>query len=251
MIIDAPQPEQIASLKALWQEAFGDTEEYLRLFFTTAFSPDRCRCLTESGEVAAALYWFDCAVEGKPYAYLYAIATKKAFRGRGLCNALMANTHRHLQELGYAGAILVAAEESLFDFYRAMGYRNFGGISRFTCPSGQEAASSQAVTPEEYHALRQKLLPPGSAEQDLLTIRFLGAQTALLAGEDFLISCSKEEDVLLVEEYLGDPQKAPAIVKAFGCREGRFRTPGKEPFAMYLPFTENAPTPAYFGICLS
>lgn len=250
MIIDAPHPEQLPSLKALWQEAFGDTEAYLELFFSTAFSPRRCRCVTEKGETAAMLYWFDCAVAGAPFAYLFAVATKKAFQGKGLCRALMADTHRHLKELGYAGAILVPAEISLFSFYEAMGYRSFGGVSRFTCLPGQQAAPLRPVSPEEYHTLRRTLLPPGAAEQDLLTIRFLGAQTALFAGEDLLLSCHREEDVLLVQEYLGDRDKAPSIVAALGCREGRFRTPGDSPFAMYLPLSDDAPTPTYFGVAL-
>ena len=176
MIIDAPRPAQIPALKALWQEAFGDTDDYLELFFSTAFSPARCRCVTENEDTAAVLYWFDCEAEGKPLAYLFAVATKKAHRGKGLCRELMADTHRHLKELGYAGAILVPAEESLFSFYGAMGYRNFGGVSRFTCPPGGQAATLRPVSPEEYYTLRQTRLPSGAVSQDLLTIRFLGVQ---------------------------------------------------------------------------
>lgn len=251
MIIDTPRPEQIPLLKALWQEAFGDTEEYLQLFFSTAFSPLRCRCVTEKGEPAAMLYWFDCAVKDRPYAYLFAVATAKAFRGRGFCHALMADTHRHLKALGYAGAILVPAEERLFAFYGAMGYRNFGGVSRFTSKPGETAAALQPVDAEEYYALRHKLLPPGAAEHDLLTVRFLEKQAALYAGDTFLLSCYREEDTLLVQEFLGDPEKAPGIVAALGCREGRFLTPGDSPFAMWLPLADDAPAPAYFGISLS
>lgn len=250
MIIDNPRPEQLPALKTLWKEAFGDTDDYLELFFSTAFSPSRCRCVTEDGQTAAMLYWFDCQVGKQAFAYLFAVATGKAFRGRGFCNALMADTHRHLKELGYAGAILVPAESSLFDFYGAMGYRTFGGVSRFACLPGQETATLRPVTPEEYHALRQKLLPRGGVEQDLLTLRFLGTQTALFAGDGFLLSCHRQEDTLVVQEYLGDPDKAPNIVAALGCREGRFRVPGDEPFAMYLPLVDNAPTPVYFGIAL-
>lgn len=251
MIIDHPHPEQIPALKTLWKEAFGDTEAYLELFFSTAFSPSRCRCVTEAGEVTAALYWFDCAVEGKPYAYLFAVATAKPFRGRGLCRELMADTHRHLKGLGYAGAILVPAEESLFGFYGSMGYRNFGGVTRFTSLPGETAAALRPVSPGEYHSLRQALLPPGAAQQDLLTLRFLGAQAALYAGDGFLLSCYREEDTLVVQEYLGDLEKAPAVVAALGCREGRFLSPGNSPFAMYLPLTDDAPTPTYFGVSLN
>jgi len=251
MIIDHPHPEQIPALKTLWKEAFGDTEAYLELFFSTVFSPSRCRCVTEDGQTAAMLYWFDCTVEEKPFAYLFAIATRKAFRGKSLCRELMADTHRHLQQLGYAGAILVPAEESLFGFYGSMGYRNFGGVTRFTSLPGETAAALQPVDAKEYGRLRQKLLPPGGVTQDPVTLGFLEAQTALYAGAGFLLSCYREERTLLVQEYLGDPNNAPGIVAALGCREGRFLSLGKDPFAMWLPLTDDAPTPTYFGISLN
>ena len=251
MIIDAPRQDQLAGLTALWQEAFGDPEAYLQLFFTAAFSPERCRCVTKDGKIAAMLYWFDCALEDKSYAYLFAVATAKAYRGQGLCRALMADTHRHLAQLGYAGTILVPAEKSLFDFYGAMGYRNFGGVTRFTCAPGEAAAALQPGDAEGYFDLRQKLLPPGGVTQDMVTLRFLEKQTALYCGDGLLLSCYREEDVLLVQEYLGDPACAPGIVAALGCREGRFLTPGSDPFAMWLPFGDNTPTPTYFGISLA
>ena len=250
MIIDNPRPEQLAGLKALWQEAFGDPDDYLELFFSTAFSPARSRCITKDGQTAAMLYWFGCTVEGKPYAYLFAVATAKSFRGQGLCRALMADTHRHLKELGYAGAILVPAEKSLFGFYGSMGYQNFGGVSRFSRQPGEVAAALQPVDAETYYDLRQKLLPSGGVTQDMVTLRFLAAQTALYSGDGFLLSCYRKEDVMLVQEYLGDPAHTPGIVAALGCREGRFLTPGSDPFAMWLPLTDNAPIPTYFGIAL-
>ena len=51
MTIDAPKKQDIPALKALWQEAFGDEEAFLDCFFSTAFSPKRCRCVTLSGPV--------------------------------------------------------------------------------------------------------------------------------------------------------------------------------------------------------
>ena len=60
MTIDSPKIDQLPQLRALWKEAFGDTDAYLDSFFTLGFSPERCRCVTEDGQVSAALYWFDC-----------------------------------------------------------------------------------------------------------------------------------------------------------------------------------------------
>ena len=102
MTIKQPAVDHIPALRLLWKEAFGDSDAFLDGFFRTGFDAARCRC-TE--DVAAALYWFDCTWKGKKLAYVYAVATAEASRCRGLCRMLMEDTHRHLETLGYAGAI--------------------------------------------------------------------------------------------------------------------------------------------------
>ena len=86
MIIDQPTAAQQRQLRALWQEAFGDSDEYLDIFFGTAFSPNRCRCVAIEGKVVAALYWLDCACRGRKLAYIYAVATAKTHRGQGIAS---------------------------------------------------------------------------------------------------------------------------------------------------------------------
>lgn len=94
MNIDVPQINQIPALRALWKEAFGDTDDFLDAFFSTAFRPNHCRLVTVDGHAAAVLYWFDCLHMDKPIAYIYAVATAKAYRGQGLCHKLMENAHQ-------------------------------------------------------------------------------------------------------------------------------------------------------------
>jgi hypothetical protein len=77
MNINAPTLDLIPALRGLWKEAFGDSDDFLDMFWRTAFSYDRCRCVTVDGEVAAALYWFDCECRGERVAYIYAVATAK------------------------------------------------------------------------------------------------------------------------------------------------------------------------------
>ena len=95
MFAKHPDDRDIPALRQLWQEAFGDDDAFLELFYTFGFAPDRCRCVTVDGKVAAALYWFDCQYQGRPLAYLYGVATRKAFRGKGLCRAVAETTHQH------------------------------------------------------------------------------------------------------------------------------------------------------------
>ena len=237
---DYPTPEQTDGLRTLWKEAFGDSEQFLDGFFETAYSTDRCRCITENGRIAAALYWMDCRCDDVPMAYLYAVATARLYRGQGLCRKLMEDTHSHLKSLGYAGCILVPGEPELFSMYENMGYVNFSGMDTVIAAAASPLPLRH-VSAEEYAALRRQYLPPRGVIQEGMD--FLATYATLYAGDDFV--CAWAGDTAL--ELLGNTAAAPGILGALGKAKGRFRIPGKTPFAMYRPLSDT-PAPAYFGI---
>lgn len=236
------------SLRRLWQEAFGDDDPFLDAFFSTAYSPRRCRTLHVSGQLAAALYWFDCSFQGQKIAYLYAVATVKAFRGRGLCRRLMEDTHRHLADLGYAGTLLVPGEASLFQMYTGLGYETVSGISEFSCTAAPGKLTLEQTSRDEYARLRRQLLPAGGVLQEGENLAFLETQYSFFKGAGCLLAASRRDENLFCAELLGDCSAAPGILAALGCQDGTFRTPGNtRPFAMYHAFTD-APAPSYFGL---
>lgn len=237
MKFEHPTLAQIPGLRALWKEAFGDSDEFLDLFFENAFSPQRCLCAAD-GEMMAAAYWFSC---GK-YAYIYAVATAKAHRGKGLCHELMAQIHRLLASQGYAGAIVVPGEESLRQFYAGMGYENFGGIREFACDAGPVPAVLTPLETAEFARLRRQYLPAGSVAQEGENLEFLRQFARFYAGPDFLVTVGPQS----VAELLGNTEAAPGILAALGRKSGNFRTPGATPFAMYKPLGQENP-PTYFG----
>lgn len=247
MNFDYPGQVQEDQLRSLWKEAFGDTNAFLDSFYTHGFAPDRCRCATVDGQTGAALYWFDCSVDGNPVAYLYGIATAKARRGQGLCRALMENTHAHLRYLGYAGAILVPADRELQKMYEKMGYEACSRVSEISCAAGTSPATMRAIDTEEFCRLRRQYLPCGGVVQEGESIQFLAQMADFYAGEDFLVTVSRE-DSFFAPELLGNLRAAPEILTALHREKGIFRTPGEDvPFAMYHPLSD-APVPAYFGL---
>lgn len=248
MRIDFPDSAQIPRLRQLWQIAFGDTDDFLGSFFRTAFSPDRCRCVLDGERIAAVLYWFDCAVEDQKTAYIYAVATHPDFRGRGLCRALMEDTHALLAGRGYASAVLVPQKESLRKMYAGMGYRDCGGLENFTCTPADIPVSVRTIGPEEFAGLRRQFLPAGAVVQEGENLAFLAEQLQFYTGPGFLLAAYAEKETLHGIELLGDKTKAPGIVKALNLARGSFRIPGAAmPFAMFHPLTEDALEPAYFG----
>ena len=247
MIIKPPGKEEILQLRTLWKQAFGDTDAFLDIFFSTAFAFDRCRCVMEDGVVAAALYWFSCQADGQHLAYLYAVATAEEYRGRGICRRLMADTHSHLENLGYAGAILVPGDPGLRKMYRTMGYEDMTSVERFSCQAGAPICLER-IDGAAYAALRRERLPQNAVLQEGENLRFLEAISQFYRGEDVLICAAKDGDRLIVPELLGDAAAAPGIVAALGCKEGIFTVPGEdEPFAMGIAFTPDFQQPSHFS----
>lgn len=234
-------------LKVLWQRCFADSPEDTNRFFETAYSPQRCQVWQEGDTLAAALHWLDCQLEGQKLAYLYAVATDPAFRGRGLCRQLMERTHAQLKVQGYAGCVLYPANGGLRQMYGKMGYENCGGMGKIQAQAGHPAAI-RPIEAEEYAALRRKLLPPGGVIQEGAQLRFLQTYAQLYAGEDFLLAAVREGDQLHGLELLGNAHRAAGITAALGCQDGSFRTPGTEEFAMFRPLRPDAIAPAYFGL---
>ena len=249
MVIEYPKNGDMPELFRLWQLAFADPRESIDAFFASAFSSERCRCLRVEDRIGAVLYWLDVYCGEEKYAYLYGVATHPDFRGRGLCRALMADTHALLSRQGYAGSLLVPQQEGLRKMYASFGYEDIGGVAEFSREAGETAADLRVIGPGEYARLRRQYLPEGGAVQEGENIRYLSTYARYCVGEDFLLAFLVEGEKLLGIELLGNADAVPGILKALGCSRGSFRTPGNtRPFAMGLFFREGAKRPSYFGL---
>lgn len=247
---DHPALSQVPMLRTLWKEAFGDTDAFLDIFFSTAFDPRRCRCITGNGQILAALYWFDVSCENQPFAYVYAVATARAARGRGLCRQLMEETAELLTSRGYQGILLVPQDEGLRIMYGKMGYRNATALSESVCAAGAEAIPVTEIPPETYAACRASALPAGGVIQEGENLAFLSNLARFYSAPGLLAAVSRETGHLRILEYLGDPSLAPAFVAALGAREATLRCPGADlPFAMYRPLAPDCVKPGYFSFC--
>ena len=247
MTINAPTCDQYPQLQNLWQQAFGDTPEFIQGFFRTGFAPKRCRCITLDGAVASALYWFDCDFGGETWAYIYAVATDVAHRGKGLCPQLMEDTHRLLRENGYAGAVLVPAEEHLWRYYGKMGYAPFGGITSTTMSPQGAPAALQKISPDAYQVARAPYLPADALDQSS-AYPFYHTWGSFYQSEGCCFAAAKDENTLYFQEFFGNEAAIPGILSALAAEKGHVRLPGNQPCGMYLSF--RGKVPCYLGFPL-
>lgn len=116
----------IEELKLLWKEVFGDTDDYLESFFSGVYDETHTLVHCIDGTVVAALYMipYDICMGNQRYKamYLYALATKEEYRGKGIMSGLIKRAHDIGRERGYIMSFLIPAGESLYQYYKKMGY---------------------------------------------------------------------------------------------------------------------------------
>lgn len=238
--------KDIPALRRLWKEAFGDTDEFLDTFFSTAYSPDNCLAAYKDGELAGALYIIDCELESRKIAYIYAVATAKKHRGKGVCKSLFAHTHLYLKNRGYTATILVPGNRELFSFYEKLGYNTYGYLDEFECKKTSGELNFSEISAKEYADLRKNFPPYHSVT--LKNLDFLKTQLRFFTGDDFIFAARKHGNTLFAAEFLGNKENAAKTVSAFGCEKGVFRSYGEtKPFLMGFKLkTKPLPDRIYF-----
>ena len=232
----------VPALWQLWKQAFGDSEEYLDLFFKAAYAPERSLVLEGIG---GAAYWLDCSLEDRRLAYVYGVAVREELKGQGIGTAMMKALQAHLERQEYDGILLVPGDERLRDYYQKLGYRTLSWQNRFTALAGSPAEMVR-VTAEEYAILRRQYLGQYGVVQEKENLALLSGMADFFRGDGFLAALEPGEGNC--PELLGDPQAAPGITAALGLESCDFRTPGKElPYAMGLSLKDKLPERLYFG----
>ncbi len=249
-MIDHPSHEQIPGLKALWKQAFGDSDRYIDTFFDRAFSCDRCLSLLRGSQVLGMVHWLPCSLGEQKLAYIYAFAVAESCRGQGLGRRLLNAAHRLLELEEYSGILLVP-EEGLGELYRKFGYADACTFNEGISGTGSEPTALHKITAREYAALRPKYLPKNGVTQQGPFLPLLELDYRFYRGADFLLAARSEKDHLYIPELLGNAQAVPGILASLGHTWARFRTPGpKHTGAMFRPIGEDAEKPGYFAFAL-
>lgn len=251
-------PADLPRLRSLWRQAFADEDAFIEQFFETAFAPERSQVALLGDVVCSMLYWFPLICRGQSMAYLYGVATAHEAQHRGLCTALLRHTHALLERAGAAGVLLVPGTKQLVSFYRRLDYRPCCPMAPLVAARGSDPLLLKQVSPEEYGALRQTLLPSGGVEQGGVNLTFASRLSGLYAGEGLLLCAQKRSDgsILGQELLCRDPESAaPGVLAALEADAGEFQIPGAQrpsssrDFAMFLPLRAwRGPAPSYFGL---
>lgn len=114
--------------KRLWQDTFGDSAEFVDLYFDRIYTDSINHTVRLSnGVVVSALQAIEMPfkVDDKIFrtAYISGVATDKNYRRCGYMSQLLESTHRELMSAGIDAVWLIPDSQYLFDVYAKFGYR--------------------------------------------------------------------------------------------------------------------------------
>lgn len=143
-------PDELAC-KALWQEAFGDGDDFIDSFLIRYYSRRRALTVEEQGQTVAMLHLLPFDTELGRTTYIYGVATARSARRRGLASQLMRQAMTLIAERGDDAAFLIPTpgEEWLRTFYEGFGLAgeipvNFVSEDGFDFGTG-DAATDRAM----------------------------------------------------------------------------------------------------------
>jgi len=164
-------------LIALWQEAFGDSRQYILQFLERFFKENNVYVWRENHKIVSAAYVLPAKMcyrkDGEPETveayYLYAVATKKEYRGKKLFQKLLSNIKN---DLGADAVLFLVPEDGVIPYYRQLGLELYNvanpwqegkeenGENRSIGGNTEEKAIelSEVKTAIEYYELRERTL---------------------------------------------------------------------------------------------
>jgi len=122
MVITTAKKDDIEIIKQLWVQIFGDSIQFAE-FAANLCTPDGIYLVKEDEEIAAMVVaGVDLFAYDKKGFYIYGLATVPYYRGKGYAKQLVEYVCQEKFNDGYKFCVTQPAEESLFEFYRKLGF---------------------------------------------------------------------------------------------------------------------------------
>ncbi|MBK5720818.1 GNAT family N-acetyltransferase [Dysgonomonas sp. Marseille-P4677] len=113
-------------VRQMWKTCFEDTDEFLDILFKYKYRNENTLIYFEEGEAVASLQMLPYTITfyGKiiPFAYMAGLCTLPEHRNKGYMPRLIGEAHRILKERNIPLAILVPAEDWLYQYYEKFEY---------------------------------------------------------------------------------------------------------------------------------
>jgi len=207
-------------LSALWELVFGDAPAYTSVFFESCFRPKDVLLWAEGEEIRSMLFLLPASIRTEDGSHvkgrcLYAGATHPAHRGKGYFRELFREADCRVDALGERFLAMHPAEDSLYDFYRTLGYETAFTCTEMLLPSDLPETDGSLKLPTEEDFVEAYSSFAISRENVLLWDRsvlpFLYRDAQMEQGSGFAVQqngksiacgifCQPDENTILIKD---------------------------------------------------
>jgi len=242
------------SIKELWKMVFGDTEQYISIFFEKRFDPSQCVVAVKDNDLVGMLFLLpfvrkqkDADYSGR---YIYAVATHPDHRRSGISTAMLEFAHQKAKNEGAALSALVPASDDLFVYYAKRGFKT--EFFKREEEISVVPKSDCMVTPvllQDMIALRREVFKDSRAfvDWDEKALSHQQSENDFLGGETLYFSepgsgyalCVTNEESVFIREWAAEkiyPEVLAAIAERYGKEKIFIRLTACENEMGALPF---------------
>ncbi len=202
---------------SLWNKTFKDSREMIEKYLDN-MCKNNMVLITEEDKVIAMASILPVTMKNKKGRYVYAVATDENYRGKGFAKAIMGEIDKIIKERAEHFAVLVPASDSLFEFYKNLGYTQ----TVFAQPSIEKTEAGEMISAKEYALIREEILKDLDyikwSEESLKYILSFGEAKKINGGAVY-IENGKTVELLSREIFEEEWEKPFALIKYINCEE--------------------------------
>lgn len=206
--------EQITQI---WERCFGDDKEYISFYLENRMTEANMLVACEDGKIVSMASFlpvqYMCEGAYIDARYVYAVATLPEYRGKGLARRILQFAREHYGQ----PLILAPAEESLMNYYEALGFvkafpdtkkRVENDLTALECKTDEMELDMETISAKEYLRLRdERCERDGYVRWDEEALSYAMDLCAHFGGRTVAIKIADEEDArkeILMYEAEGD-----------------------------------------------
>lgn len=196
------RPAHETDILALWQEAFHDDEEFIRFYLDERLTPENMLIFCQNQQPVSMASFLPAKLwrgdERLAVRYVYAVATRKDFQGKGYAKTVLTAA----KDLWEEPLLLTPAEEALENYYEKQGF--------VRCNKEQQTLLSlKTLTPDPAWSQTHTCSPCSPAEYYRIRNTRLGKDGYIEWDEDalgFAITCAVRENGAALKYTAGAPE---------------------------------------------
>ena len=238
--------KDINDLVRLWCDVFGDKESFVRKFFISLPNMGSCVCAKDGDKIVAeacAITGFELVKAGSTLnrvcGYVYGVAVDENYRSMGIGKEISKRAYDMCYEREASIVWTLPAEDSLYDYYRAILPYSFSLGRRRLETTARKTEMTMKLTATEYMMFRESMLTgrsflrPSYFTMDTYRMFLEEYGGGLFATESGIVAAMNDDGICVIPEIIcandqDAERSASAVAFEMGLSKCVYYLPGSE-----------------------